>query len=53
LDYGAVVFCAFYLLTLLRRMLSEPTTGFYLMYMVVKSAPHVPLAFGLREKYLR
>ncbi|WIA20854.1 hypothetical protein OEZ85_005203 [Tetradesmus obliquus] len=53
LDYGAVVFCAFYLLTLLRRMLSEPTTFFYLVYMLVKTAPHVPLALGLQQTYLR
>ncbi|WIA41141.1 hypothetical protein OEZ86_004764 [Tetradesmus obliquus] len=53
LDYGAVVFCASYLLTLLRRMLSELTTFFYLVYMRVKTAPHVPLALGLQQTYLR
>jgi hypothetical protein len=53
LDYGAVMFCAFYLLALLRRMMSEPTTVFYLLYMVVKTAPHVPLALELRQTYLR
>ncbi|KAF6252356.1 hypothetical protein COO60DRAFT_538614 [Scenedesmus sp. NREL 46B-D3] len=53
LDYGAVMFCAFYLLTLLRRMMSEPTTLFYLLYMIIKTMPHVPLALGLRQTYLR
>jgi hypothetical protein len=47
------MFCAFYLLTLLRRMMSEPTTVFYLLFMVIKTMPHVPLALGLRQTYLR
>eukprot|EP00775_Hariotina_reticulata_P004989 gene4989-5231_t len=53
LDYFAGVFGIFYLLVLFWKMLKEPTTLFYVLHIIVKMAPQVPLLLGLRESYLR
>jgi hypothetical protein len=42
-----------YLAVLLRRMLSEPVTVFYFLFILFKTLPHVPLMMGLLYPYLR
>eukprot|EP00775_Hariotina_reticulata_P004990 gene4990-5232_t len=53
LDYFAAAFGSFYLMALLKRLLSEAATMFYFLYIVIKLLPHVPLLLGFREQFLR
>eukprot|EP00775_Hariotina_reticulata_P004988 gene4988-5230_t len=53
LDYFASVFEIFYLAVLIRKMLRQPSTVFYLFFILIKTLPHVPLMLGFRETYLR
>ncbi|KAF6252357.1 hypothetical protein COO60DRAFT_1644130 [Scenedesmus sp. NREL 46B-D3] len=52
-DYLAALFEVLYLAVLLRRMMSEPVTLSYFLFILVKTLPHVPLMMGLRFPYLR
>lgn len=53
LDYFAGMFGILYLLVLFWKMLKEPTTLFYVLHIIAKMSPQVPLLLGLRESYLR
>lgn len=53
LDYIGALFAVMYLLALLRRMINEPTTLFYLLYVLLKCMPLAPLILGFREPFLR
>lgn len=52
-DYAAALFEVLYLAVLLRRMMTEPMTVFYFLFILFKTLPHVPLMMGLRYPYLR
>jgi hypothetical protein len=52
-DYLAALFEVLYLAVLLRRMMTEPITVFYFLFVLFKTLPHVPLMMGLRYPYLR
>eukprot|EP00775_Hariotina_reticulata_P004987 gene4987-5229_t len=53
LDYFAGVFCMCYLAVLVRKMLTQRSTVYYLLYILIKTLPHVPLMMGFRNAYLR
>ena len=52
LDYGAALFCGAYLVAVLRRTLRE-SVPLYVGFIIVKTAPHVPLVLGWRSWHLR
>lgn len=53
LDYFAGVFCMSYLAVLIYKTLKQPSTVYYLLYILIKTLPHVPLMMGFRSTYLR
>lgn len=53
LDYLCALFDIMYLAVLVKRMISEPATLWYFMYILIKTLPHVPLMLGLRDPFLR
>jgi hypothetical protein len=53
LDYFAGVFCMSYLTVLIYKTLKQPSTVYYLLYILIKTLPHVPLMMGFRSTYLR
>lgn len=53
LDYLSALFVLLYMAALLRRCISQPSTLWYLGYIAIKAAPHMPLVFGMRAAFLR